>query len=429
VPVFRSIFADIGDEQSIESSLSTFSGHLRNLASMDRALAVPALVLLDEVGSGTDPVEGGALGVAVVDHFRRRHATVIATSHYDALKTYASTSDGVVSAAFGFNPDTFEPTYQLTYGAPGRSLALEVAARLGLSPSIIAAARENLSVHEARLAEHLAQMDRDLRALEHEQRLATRQREILEGDQARIRQREEALTQREEVFRRRLNEALATEVRNARREIDAVIDDLKSKVAAVAREHARQAITSGDTGGFRSGARDAVDAIASRFAEPSPVVPDAPAPSRQAALGDRVSVAPLGLEGVVTAIHGGEVEVDARGKRLRADLRDVRVMAGAPPASSPPVKVRVDLQPREQVNTDLNVVGCTVDEAIARAERFLDESLLTDQRTVRVIHGYGTGQLRKALAGFLQQHPLVAKFATAPPDQGGGGVTVVELKD
>jgi DNA mismatch repair protein MutS2 len=428
VPVFRSVFADIGDEQSIESSLSTFSGHLRNLAAMDRALAVPALVLLDEVGSGTDPVEGGALGVAVVDHFRRRQATVIATSHYDALKTYASTSEGVVSAAFGFNPDTFEPTYQITYGVPGRSLALEVAARLGLSPSIIAAARENLSVHEARLAEHLAQMDRDLRALEHEQRLAARHREILEGDQARLRQREEALTQREEVFRRRLNEALATEVRNARREIDAVIDDLKSRAAAVARDDARRAITSGDTGGFRSAARDAVDAIAGRIAEPAPAVPE-PAPGRQAALGDRVRVAPLGLEGVVTAIHGSEVEVDARGKRLRADLRDVRVIAGAPAPASPQVRVRVDLQPREQVNTDLNVVGCTVDEAIARAERFLDESLLTDQRTVRVIHGYGTGQLRKALAGFLQQHPLVAKFATAPPDQGGGGVTVVELKD
>ena len=118
---------------------------------------------------------------------------MIATSHYDALKTYASTTEGVVSAAFGFNPETFEPTYQLIYGSPGRSLALEIAARLGLSPSIIAAARQNLSVHEARLAEHLAQIDRDMRALEHEQRLAARERETLDGDQARMRQREEAL--------------------------------------------------------------------------------------------------------------------------------------------------------------------------------------------------------------------------------------------
>src|SRR3954447_26190421 len=126
IPVFRGVFADIGDEQSIEASLSTFSAHVTNLAHIDRSLAAPALVLLDEIGSGTDPIEGGALGVAVVDHFRRRGATLMATSHYDALKTYASTTDGVVTAAFGFDAETFAPTYHLIYGSPGRSLALEI---------------------------------------------------------------------------------------------------------------------------------------------------------------------------------------------------------------------------------------------------------------------------------------------------------------
>ena len=132
VPVFQSLFADIGDEQSIEASLSTFSGHIANIVSMDRSLVTPALVLLDEVGSGTDPIEGGALGVAIVDHFRKRGATIIATSHYDQLKSYASTSEGVASAAFGFHADTFAPTYQLIYGSPGRSLALEIAGAPGL---------------------------------------------------------------------------------------------------------------------------------------------------------------------------------------------------------------------------------------------------------------------------------------------------------
>ena len=181
LPVFRSIFADIGDEQSIDASLSTFSGARHQHRLDGSQLAVPALVLLDEVGSGTDPVEGGALGVAIVDHFRRRGATVIATSHYDALKTYASTTEGVASAAFGFDADTFAPTYQLIYGSPGRSLALEIAARLGLNPSVVAAARQNLSAREAQLAEHLAKIDRDMRALEHEHRLATRERETLEA--------------------------------------------------------------------------------------------------------------------------------------------------------------------------------------------------------------------------------------------------------
>ena len=433
VPVFRSMFADIGDEQSIEASLSTFSGHVSNLASMDRHLVVPALVLLDEVGSGTDPVEGGALGVAVVDHFRKRGATLIATSHYDALKTYASTTEGVVSAAFGFDAESFAPTYQLIYGSPGRSLALEIASRLGLNPSVIAAARQNLSQREAQLAEHLAKIDRDMRALEHEHRLATRERETLETAESRMRQREEALRQREETFRRRLNEELDAQVRQARREIDDVIADLKVRTTAMAQEaqaSARPAVPTGESGGARSDARTAVDSVVKRYLDPAePAGPTqsttagAPAPH----VGDRVVFGGLGLEGIVTALNDGGAEIDVRGKRMRVHVRELRVVAGT--AAPAKVNVQVVLQPREGALADLNVIGCTVDEALAKAERFLDESLLSDQRVIRLIHGYGTGQLKRALAGFLQQHPLVARFAQAPPEQGGGGVTVVELKD
>src|SRR6266487_3958554 len=249
LPVFRSVFADIGDEQSIEASLSTFSAHITNIAAMDRGLQVPALVLLDEVGSGTDPIEGGALGVALVDHFRRRGATLVATSHYDALKTYASTTEGVASAAFGFDAETFAPTYQLLYGSPGRSLALEIAARLGLNPSLIAAARENVSAREAQLAEHLAKIDRDMRALEHDQRLAIKERELLEAAEVRMRQRDDALRQREETFRRRLNEELETQLRQARREIDEVIEQLKAKTTAMAETAGRQtaSVSTGDS--------------------------------------------------------------------------------------------------------------------------------------------------------------------------------------
>jgi DNA mismatch repair protein MutS2 len=432
LPVFRTIFADIGDEQSIEASLSTFSAHITNLASMDKSLATPALVLLDEVGSGTDPIEGGALGVAVVDHFRRRGATVVATSHYDALKTYASTTEGVVSAAFGFDADTYAPSYQLLYGSPGRSLALEIAARLGLSQSIVDAAREKLSAREAQLAEHLAKIDRDMRALEHEQRLAARERETLEAAEGRMRLREDALKQREETFRRRLNEELDTQVRQARREIDDVIAGLKEKTTAIAQEAARQAVSTGETGAARSDARSAVDSVVKKILEPigdKPVDRDV-ATGRAPEVGDRVVLTGLGLEAVVTAMHDGTADLDVRGKRMRASVRDLRVIGGAPaPAAGGRVSVHVELQPREATQADLNVIGCTVEEALSRAERFLDESLLTDQRVVRLIHGYGTGQLKRALAGFLQQHPLVARFATAPPEQGGGGVTVVELKD
>jgi DNA mismatch repair protein MutS2 len=441
LPVFRSLFADIGDEQSIEASLSTFSAHITNIASMDRGLVTPALVLLDEVGSGTDPIEGGALGVAIVDHFRKRGATLVATSHFDTLKTYASTTEGVASAAFGFNTETFAPTYQLLYGSPGRSLALEMAGRLGLNPSVVAAARENLSAREAQLAEHLAKIDRDMRALEHDQRLATRERETLRAAEVRMQQREEALRQREESARRRLSEELEKEVRNARREIDQVVAELKAKSAAIA--NAPRLISTGDTGTARSDARAAVDAVASRILAGESAGSDAPGesaaqsatPDPQSAtgavsVGDRVIVGGLGLEALVTSVHDGTADLDVRGKRMRASVRDLRVIASAAAQTTPArVRVNVELQPREAAASDLNVIGCTVDEAIVRAERFLDESLLTDQRVIRLIHGYGTGQLKRALAGFLQQHPLVARFATAPPEQGGGGVTVVELKE
>jgi DNA mismatch repair protein MutS2 len=435
LPVFRSLFADIGDEQSIEASLSTFSAHITNIASMDRTLVTPALVLLDEVGSGTDPVEGGALGVAIVDHFRQRGATVIATSHYDALKTYASTTAGVASAAFGFELETFAPTYQLLYGSPGRSLALEIAGRLGLNPLVVAAARENLTVREAQLSEHLAKIDHDMRSLEHEHRLAARERETLHAAEARMHQREDALRQREETFRRRLNEELETQVRQARKEIDEVIADLKAKTASIA--NAPRLVSTGDTGTARSEARAAVEGVASRVlagADASTHQPDSPSALRppssgtpSVAVGDRVIVGGLGLEAVVTSMHDGTADLDVRGKRMRASVRDLVVVGGQPAKAR--VTVNVELQPRETTPADLNVIGCTVDEALTRAERFLDESLLTDQRVIRFIHGYGTGQLKRALTGFLQQHPLVARFATAPPEQGGGGVTVVELKD
>ncbi len=189
----------------------------------------------------------------------------------------------------------------------------------------------------------------------------------------------------------------------------------------------RRALSTGLAAAARAEARAAVDRIAGALIEP-PAPPPA-AEGRPPAVGDRVLVAGLGLEAVVTGLHDGTADLEVRGKRMRASVRDLRVTGTSPPAAAPTVSVHVQLQPRDAAVTDLNVIGCTVDEAIARAERFLDESLLGDQRIVRVIHGYGTGQLKRALAGFLQQHPLVARFAAAPPEQGGGGVTVVELKD
>jgi len=334
----------------------------------------------------------------------------------------------VTGAAFGFDADTFEPTYQLIYGSAGRSLALEIAARLGLNPSIVASARQHLSAREAQLSEHLAKIDRDMRALEHEHRLAARERQTLEADAVRSRQREDLLRHREETFRNRLNEEIETQVRRARREIDEVIAQLKAKTAAISSSRAH-AVSTGETGAVRSDARAAVDTVVKRFLEPVEAPAAETISSSMPGVGDRVVVGGLGLEGVVTAVHDGTADLDVRGKRMRASLRDLRVVGAAAAGAPAKVNVNVQLQPREGSTSDLNVIGCSVDEALARAERFLDESLLGDQRTVRLIHGYGTGQLKRAIASFLQQHPLVASFTAAPPAQGGGGVTVVDLKD
>ena len=434
LPVFQSVFADIGDEQSIAASLSTFSWHITNIAGMDRALVLPALVLLDEIGAGTDPLEGGALGVAIIEHFRTRGATIVSTTHHDALKTYAATTAGVTAAAFGFTPDTFEPTYRIQYGSPGRSLALEMAGRLGLNSSIVESARRNLTEREAQLAEHLAKVDSDLRALDHERRLVRREREALGEADQRARTREEALRQREETFRQRLNEKLDERLRDARIEIDAVVGDLKKQAAAMADEAARrraQPPTTGDTGRLRGDARAAIDALVEKYRKGPPPAAHEPEATRPATVGDRVLIGPLGLEGVVVNLHDREAEVEVRDKRFRAHMAELRVLEPAGTRAEPAaVRVNVQLQPREGMSmSELMLVGNTVDQALDRLEKFLDESLLSDQRTIRLIHGFGTGRLKEAVVDYLQKHPLVTQVRTASPQEGGGGVTIAELKD
>ncbi|HEX6463579.1 MAG TPA: endonuclease MutS2 [Vicinamibacterales bacterium] len=431
VPVFHSVFADIGDEQSIAESLSTFSGHIANVVAMDQALALPALVLLDEAGGGTDPNEGGALATAIIDYFRSRGAMVVATTHFDALKTYAATTEGVASAGFGFNPETFAPTYILHYGSPGSSLALEIASRLGLPPSIIEQARAQRTAREAQLAEHLAKVEREMQGLDHERRLVARERQIVEETQGRLHARERDLREREETFRKRLDQKLDERLRDAKREIDSVVDSLKTRVGRLVHTH------TGEIGAVRTDARSALDAVANRVREHAEAGAPAPAgaavgqPERSAEEGDRVAVGPLGLEGIVQSIHAEYAEVDVNGKRMRARLDDIRVIAPAAALVSAPARVRVNVEmaPRGAAVTEINVIGSNSEEAVGRVERFLDEAAVNELKSLRIIHGYGTGQLRRSIAEFLRDHPFVAHFGPAPDNQGGGGVTVVELKE
>jgi DNA mismatch repair protein MutS2 len=434
VPIFHSVFADIGDEQSIAENLSTFSAHIANVVAMDEALALPALVLLDEAGGGTDPNEGGALATAIIDHFRRRGAMVMATTHFDALKTYASTTEGVTSAGFGFNPETFAPTYRLHYGSPGSSLALEIATRLGLPASIIEQARAQRTAREAQLARHLAQVERERQGLEHEHRLVARERQMVEETQKKLQGREVELRDREEIFRKRLDQKIEERLRDARREIDNVVDALKARAATIPQG---RLVSTGDIGAARADARSALESVEARLKDSlgsgPPSAPSAPAAGQPqpAAEGDRVAVGALGLEGVVQSIHDGHVEVDVRGKRMRARLDDVRVITPARTGGAAPSKVHVNvaMAQREAAVSEINVIGAHAEEAVERVERFMDEAIGAELKTLRIIHGYGTGALRRSIAEFLRAHPFVANFHPAQDNQGGGGVTVVELKE
>ena len=441
--VFRTIFADIGDEQSIAGNLSTFSAHIAHIVATERRLNLPALVLLDEIGAGTDPLEGGALGAAIVDHFRQRGAFVIVTTHNDVLKSYASTTPGARCAGFGFDPETFAPTYRLTYDAPGRSLALEIAARLGMAPSIIDAARQRRSEQEAQLADHLAKIDDDLRRLEADRQKLSDEQQQLSAERSQLAEDRRSLEERQATIQQRLATGVDEQVRVA---IESIIEELRTKVAALEQTVAARAevgsvaLSTGDIGTLRSEAHTAVRDIARRAVAdrkrterdptPSTIRTDAPRP-RLPGVGSRVTVGTLGVEGQLLSIQGEQAEVDVRGKRLHVSVRELGVAGGSARevAVPPPGRVTVKAERSDGPLPDLNVIGCTVEEAWNRVDKYLDRALLQEQRHVRIIHGHGTGQLRRSIGQLLDEHPHIEGSKAAPPEQGGSGVTVVELKE
>jgi DNA mismatch repair protein MutS2 len=440
---FRTVFADIGDEQSISASLSTFSAHIANLVAFERDLELPALVLLDEVGSGTDPVEGGALGAAVIDHFRKRGAIVIATTHDDALKSYGATTEGVAVAAFGFNAETFAPTYSLVYGAPGRSLALEVARRLGMPAEVIADAERRRSGRESLLAAHLARVDQELSIVEQEKRHLRDQQTGLDTQRRSLLDRETRLAEREAVLKKRLDDKLTERLREARLEVDAVVTRLKTKAEALAdrvekRAAGLPALSTGEVGSLRAEARAALGDIETSTLGASSGAPAAAALDEPPSPGDRVWIPSFSAEAIVRGINGQQVDVEVRGKRMRVQLSALRKPGKANGAAneggSGARKTRVPAAATTSTSLaahtrDLVLIGSTVDDAVPRVEKALDDAIVADERRLRIVHGHGTGRLRDALRAFVRQHPLVASVAPAADNEGGDGATIVELKD
>lgn len=406
-PVFRKVFADIGDEQSIGSSLSTFSAHLRNIVEMERDIEEPSLVLLDEVGAGTDPAEGGALGTALVEHFRRRGALVLASTHHGMLKAYATNTPGVRSASFEFNPETYEPTYRLVENSTGRSLAFEIARRFGLPEVVVRHARELQNQKERQVEGMLERLEEEGQRLARDREKMTRDRRALEASVRRHKAIEEELVRTRDEQSKSMREKMSAEIAHARREIREILEEARERSVS----HPPQAI---------SETRERLEVVAARFQPPT----SATAPL-ELNVGKVVNISSLQLTGQVVEILGDdEVEVVVRDKRLRIPITELEAAIGVQKETPWGYSGRTQVPETKHVPQELNVIGCTVDEAISQVDKFLDDAFLSEHRTVRLIHGLGRGRLKKAIGKWLETHPHVANHQP----EGSGAVTVVELK-
>jgi MutS2 family protein len=428
--VFRGVFADIGDEQSIEQNLSTFSAHMANIVEMLKMVDRRCLVLLDELGAGTDPQEGAALAMALLEHLQQVGAVVVATTHHSELKAFVHSRPGMENASMEFDPETLAPTYRLQMGLPGRSNALEIAARLGLPQSILERARGQFLRHEnTRVEELLRSLQEAARAAEEERRQAER----LRAEAERIKAEWEA-KHRELQERRR--ELLASAQREAKEIVRAARQEAEAIIAELRRRQDEAGVKEARAGLARLAARLA--ALEAAEAEPDLAAPPGTAPAvRPLRVGDTVLVKSIRQPG---RLHSGP---DAQGQwtvimgnmRLVVPEHDLVPLAeekAAPAVAQgavpPSVRLDVAAAKRASVSPEVHLRGMTVDEALGALEKYLDDALLAGLDKVRVVHGKGTGALRQAVHGYLRAHPRVKKFYFAEPAAGGHGVTVAELE-
>jgi len=442
VPFFRSVLADIGDHQSLAANLSTFTSHVANIARMIDLCEAPALVLLDEVGTGTDPEEGSALGVAVVDHFRRAcSAHVIATTHYSGLKMYAGNEEGVINASVEFDEKTLRPTYRLVVGLAGASSGLEIARRFGVPLGIVDTAMRSVKESSLQASEYLRRIKREAEdaealrlALEEErkavaEKFASLDKEVAKHERERQAAFEQTVQRTLSDLEKRAQELVAriadrTERVRVEREAQRQVAEMKRTVPRSVR-----VVREGQT-------------VQPERVEPETSIEDVPqyvaAAPRTIVVGDKVKLLSFGSVGVVDQIKDGLAEVRVKSLKFREKLENLELVE-VPPSSKPQAgkleklrrsagtEVRLSAA-EEKAQSELNVIGQTTDEAVDAVDKFLDEASMASLSKVRIVHGHGTGALRRAIAGLLDGHPHVSRFLPAPPDQGGAGATLVELR-
>ncbi len=428
-PLFDGVFADIGDYQSIEQNLSTFSAHVTNIDFISNHATPASLVLLDELGSATDPEEGAALAVSIADFFRQAGCLSIVSTHHTALKVYAANTPGVANAAVGFDERTLAPTYELRMGVPGASAGINIAQQLGLNTQIVSSARERLSSQTQDIARFLDRLHSQLRDLDAEKaRLGGREQELARKlNHLEIEGKKE---QREKVreLEKKLESVLRSFEYQARETVAAVQDraqalkltkDAERRIAKLRREFREQfdstvvAHTTGSDEGDQHARPHVVQSVS---------------------VGDTVRLRSLGRDAkVLRHLDDDSFEVAVGPMKMkvpRDDVASVIAIAGVNPvaaARSRGIGVSLDRED-DSVPTEINVIGQTVDEATSAVEKFVDRAFLAGVTRVRIVHGSGMGILRKALRQYLKEHPHVATVAEAPQNEGGGGATLVELR-
>src|SRR5271169_463645 len=433
LPVFDAVLADIGDYQSIEQNLSTFSAHVTNIDLISRTATAQSLVLLDELGSATDPEEGAALAVAIAGHFGGIGCMTVISTHHTSLKVYAANTPGVVNASVGFDEATLQPTYELKVGVPGASAGINIARRLGLNSAIIDSARARLGSQARDVGQFLDKLHADLREAENERlRLKSCEQE-LESEKAHLAAegRKEQQTKIREM-EKKLESLLRDFEYHAREAVSAVQDraaaqklskDAERRIAKLRREFREQfdsTVVAHSTGADHG----------DPHAQPQMV--------KHVSQGDTVKLKSTGRPArVVRKVDDNHFEVEMGVMKMKIARYDIaQVLASAQqPSEDTPVKaarargISISLENEgANVPSEINVIGQTVDEASPKVEKFVDRAFLAGLPRVRVVHGSGMGILRKALRQLLQQHPHVESVSEPPQNEGGGGATVVELR-
>jgi len=428
ISLFKTIYADIGDEQSIEQSLSTFSGHITNIIHILESADSQSLVVLDELGAGTDPQEGAALARSILSSVLERGITTLVTTHHPELKAYAHATPGVINASVEFDLETLRPTYHLTIGLPGRSNALAIASRLGMPEEIIQTARSELDPQDIRAEDLLNEIhrQRDLsRRARSEAEASRKEADLLRSE---LSQRLDSV----EDERRKILDAARQEAAAQVRELEDEIRDVRRELA-----RARQPVEA-----LRSIEEKAAELVADTeqpVERLSPALPGA-APTRSIRLGDKVFLTSLNMQGVVTSLGEEDAEVQVGALRVRTRLAELRL--GGPVEEEPKPKHRrrkSEPSPAASATTvsqsstpaspgmELDLRGQRADEALDALDNYLDAAFVSGLPFVRIIHGKGTGKLRQAVREALSQHPHVRAFESGTEKEGGDGVTVVRF--